>query len=337
VIVRLASLVSALALCLALLPASAAASHIQCGDAITQDTTLDSDLVDCPGDGVIIAASGVTLDLAGHTIDGTRGATQGVQNDGAESVTVTNGHIRDFQDAVRIRLGDSNVLTGLTLSDSGFGVNLEDASATLVESNVIRSSGAGLFLFREANFNTIRGNSISGNGTGVLVSGVLNERPDGTEISGNDISDNSTGVLAANTLRARLTGNRVADNAEDGIAERGFATRIEANHVSGNGANGISVFNSFSAEVVRNRSWRNGLDGVRVGMSAVDVTVSDNFALQNADDGIHTDTSRTSITANKANVNGDLGIEAVPGVTDGGGNKAHGNGNPLQCLNVSCK
>jgi hypothetical protein len=27
----------------------------------------------------------------------------------------------------------------------------------------------------------------------------------------------------------------------------------------------------------------------------------------------------------------------VPGVTDGGGNKARGNGNPAQCLNVTCK
>jgi uncharacterized membrane protein len=32
-----------------------------------------------------------------------------------------------------------------------------------------------------------------------------------------------------------------------------------------------------------------------------------------------------------------FGIEAVPGVTDGGGNKASGNGNPLQCLNVFCR
>jgi hypothetical protein len=35
--------------------------------------------------------------------------------------------------------------------------------------------------------------------------------------------------------------------------------------------------------------------------------------------------------------NGDLGIEAVPGVIDGGGNHAHGNGNPGQCTNISCK
>ena len=27
------------------------AEHVQCGDVITQDTTFDSDLVDCPGAG----------------------------------------------------------------------------------------------------------------------------------------------------------------------------------------------------------------------------------------------------------------------------------------------
>ena len=45
----------------------------------------------------------------------------------------------------------------------------------------------------------------------------------------------------------------------------------------------------------------------------------------------------TTLTRNLSLRNGDLGIEAVPGITDGGGNKAHGNGNPLQCLNVACR
>jgi hypothetical protein len=37
-----------------------------------------------------------------------------------------------------------------------------------------------------------------------------------------------------------------------------------------------------------------------------------------------------------ANGNDDLGIEAVAGVTDGGGNQASGNGNPAQCTGVAC-
>jgi hypothetical protein len=44
----------------------------------------------------------------------------------------------------------------------------------------------------------------------------------------------------------------------------------------------------------------------------------------------------TILIRNTANDNGDLGIEAVPGVV-GVGNRAAGNGNPLQCLNVACR
>ena len=45
---------------------------------------------------------------------------------------------------------------------------------------------------------------------------------------------------------------------------------------------------------------------------------------------------RTTLTRNLAVQNTNLGIEAVPGVTDGGGNRAFGNGNPLQCINIAC-
>jgi hypothetical protein len=48
------------------------------------------------------------------------------------------------------------------------------------------------------------------------------------------------------------------------------------------------------------------------------------------------DSASTTLTRNIALRNGDLGIEAVAGVTDGGGNQAAGNGNPAQCTNVDC-
>ena len=55
------------ALCLA---PSALATHVSCGQRITTDTVLDSDL-DCPaGHGIEIAASGVDLDLNGHSVRG---------------------------------------------------------------------------------------------------------------------------------------------------------------------------------------------------------------------------------------------------------------------------
>jgi hypothetical protein len=48
------------------------------------------------------------------------------------------------------------------------------------------------------------------------------------------------------------------------------------------------------------------------------------------------------LSANTADRNGDLGIgmgprpPEIPPITDGGGNRAKHNGNPLQCLNIFC-
>jgi predicted transcriptional regulator len=63
---------------------------------------------------------------------------------------------------------------------------------------------------------------------------------------------------------------------------------------------------------------------------------AENVAIGAGDDGLDVDNAATTVTRNLAVHNGDLGIEAVPGVTDGGGNKANANGNPAQCTNVSC-
>ena len=70
--------------------------------------------------------------------------------------------------------------------------------------------------------------------------------------------------------------------------------------------------------------------------TATDSLLEGNIAIGSDDDGIDVDSSTTTLTRNLGLRNGDLGIEAVPGVTDGGGNKARGNGNPAQCTNIDC-
>jgi hypothetical protein len=78
----------------------------------------------------------------------------------------------------------------------------------------------------------------------------------------------------------------------------------------------VETRDDTTALIDRNRSERNGDDGIDVDVTSPTVTVSNNFA----------------------SFNGDLGIEAEPTpAIDGGGNRANGNGNPAQCLNVRCK
>jgi hypothetical protein len=50
--------------------ATAQATRVSCGQTITHDTTLTVDLINCPGDGLVIGADNLTLNLNRHTIDG---------------------------------------------------------------------------------------------------------------------------------------------------------------------------------------------------------------------------------------------------------------------------
>lgn len=83
-----------------------------------------------------------------------------------------------------------------------------------------------------------------------------------------------------------------------------------------------------------------GGDGVLVEAYSVNTTglaLERNVARHNADDGMDIDIPGVAVAKNRALRNRDLGIEAVPGTIDGGGNKAKDNGDPAQCTNVACK
>lgn len=70
-----------------------AAPSVQCGAVIAQDATLTDDLADC-AEGIEVTGSGVTLDLAGHSITGT-GVGVGVWVSGHD-VTIKNGVVSGF-------------------------------------------------------------------------------------------------------------------------------------------------------------------------------------------------------------------------------------------------
>jgi hypothetical protein len=97
---RFAAVVALVAMLL--LPTTAEASHVGCGDVISQDTRLDSDLIECDV-GVTIGAPNVTLDLAGHTIDGSGfdPFTPGIYSAQLET-TIKGGTLTDWGYAVQI-------------------------------------------------------------------------------------------------------------------------------------------------------------------------------------------------------------------------------------------
>ena len=76
---------------------------------------MTNDLLDCLGNGLVIGANGITLDLGGHTIDGT-GLGVGIVNNGFDSVTITNGIVQEFDFGVQLNDGTAtNIVSNMTL------------------------------------------------------------------------------------------------------------------------------------------------------------------------------------------------------------------------------
>jgi hypothetical protein len=82
--------------------------------------------------------------------------------------------------------------------------------------------------------------------------------------------------------------------------------------------------------------------GPKAGGVVLGTVIARNVVTRAATDGIQlvgpsTGLETSTLTRNVANRNGGFGIVTVPGTIDGGGNRASGNGNPLQCLNIVCQ
>jgi large repetitive protein len=369
--------------CLAVGAGPAFASHVSCGDIITSDTRLDSNLTNCPANGIVIGADGITLDLNGHTIDGdgVLGCDEfyacdfGVDNTaGHDGVTIKNGSIREFATAVFVldasdnrlrRLSAShNILGGLlliaapgariehnTISGNGLttdqaGLIVFDSSEIRIDGNAVRDNGdIGMFLIGLSDSQVER-NSLSGNPeAGMILDGS------GNEVNGNRVSGNGDGLVFTGDSNI-VVRNHVSDTTgcPDGCGfgislEGGTSNLIAHNVVTRARGAGIRVAD-FESEggppaidnVVRRNLVRDSeIDGLLVEVTATDTLLERNIAIGAGDDGIDVDSAATRLSRNLLLRNGDLGIEAVPGVIDGGGNQAHGNGNPAQCTNISCK
>ena len=372
----------------------ATASHVSCGDTITADTTLDSDLncgdLSGASSALTIGAHRVTLDLNGHTIstacESDCEATVVIDDRGGyDGVRVLDGTIRPNGVAAGVALVDvdASALEGLTIAgfprpmfQPGVGISLSNSHRNELDSSTIgggdpalllsasdgneisRSSfdggiaihlGDGIRLAGGSDHNRIVDSLAGGDGRGIVILDSVGNTVTRSRVRG--IVEGIVGrgahrnVISRNTLSETFGGTGIGmvssdenvirrNEARDLLQIFGDRNRVEHNDVSGR--IGISVPGG-DANLVRKNKVSGGFDGIVVASAATNTLVQGNLATGAADDGIDVDAPGTIIRANTAIHNGDLGIEAVAGVIDGGGNRASGNGNPLQCLNVVCK
>jgi parallel beta-helix repeat protein/adhesin HecA-like repeat protein len=344
---------------------SASAAPVTCGQAITQNTRLDSDL-NCFGTGVqaalFIGADGITLDLGGHTISSSRS----IINDGHDNVTIRNGTL-DNDDGPLIQNASGTRLRELRFQGIVTGLDLSGSDHT----DVRRSEFAGAVLWMRdgSSWNTVAGNRFSFNEGAVdMLTGSDHNRvvdntfgqTEGSSISLSGADDNHvtrnrmTGIFGGISLALGSDRNTIANNVvRPDIAVQNIAVGISVSDSSRNLIRGnVAVGNRVGLRLrsgagnwlVWNRAGGtvapvagDDADGIRVEPAATGSVLAYNRADGAADDGIDVEAPGTFLRANRANDNTDLGIEAVPGIIDLGGNRAGGNGNPLECLNVACR
>jgi parallel beta-helix repeat protein len=258
------------------------------------------------------------------------------------------------------------------LAFEGPGIFVIESHHNRIEDNrVSRNGGTGLVQLGSRD-NRIEQNAFFANGDGGLFLGASEASgSEGNRVTRNLAVRNAFAGIAIEADRTEVSRNQILHN-EEGIIVTGNANTVSRNHVAEVGGCpdcgvGISfeggtqnviernlvsetaqagirmaafepetppaVDNTVRGNLVRHA----GTDGILVEPTATETLLERNFAFDATDDGIDVDNPTSRLRRNTANNNGDLGIEAIAGVTDLGGNRASGNGSTLQCANVLCQ
>ncbi|QYG94918.1 hypothetical protein HC251_22440 [Iamia sp. SCSIO 61187] len=348
-----------------------------CGAVITADTTLAADIRECAGDGLVIGADGVTLDLGGHTIasgtDDTGGrGTVGIRIEGHDDVTILGGTVTGFATGVGATDAARLALDRLTVSAGVTGVRFDRVR----DGHLGRSSVAGAFdsilLLRSArnsvhdtvgvgdadtrsairlersNGNIVTDGTFRGsNGPNIQLVGSHRNRVEGNDAGGS----NTAGIELVGSHRNRVLRNLTASESESVTLVDSDDTLVDGNdggrstivvsgsdrtRVTRNLAGAIRIASSTGTIVTYNTVTHAWADVITVDAASADTRLVGNVVTVSGQDGIDVEHVGTYVADNVSDRNGERGIEAVAGVTDGGGNRARDNGETPECLNVVC-
>ena len=161
---------------------------------LTSSTRLANNLVGCSGDGLVIGAANITVDLAGHSISGVNAAgSEGIADDGHRGVRIQNGTIANFfLNGVGLRGAPRSAVSNVTIrkigagggeNDTSAGVLVKDSPNTLVTATVTNDVSA-----------------FQSDGVDVLSSA-------GTTVTGSVVDNAWNGIRCASHPGTRLIGN----------------------------------------------------------------------------------------------------------------------------------
>jgi parallel beta-helix repeat protein len=297
-------------------PAPPTPATVRCGEVLTRSTLVTNDLAECPGDGLVVGASRIVVDLGGHAIDGV-GLGAGVLNDGFASVTVRNGTLRDFDHGV-VLLSETelNVVEGMTLLENELAaVELFDArGGNVIRGNTVESNGEGVALVSGTTGTVVEDNDFSLNsGASVLLRDATDNLVEDNDVRGGG----DLGIGLERASGNTLLDNDVAETSDGGIELRdgSHANSIEENDLTASGDTGIMVDSSDRNELIANTTRLMSDSGITL-VSANDGVVAEND-LRGSTGGLQMDgSSRNRVEANVASGSSGIGIELGGGSYD---------------------
>jgi parallel beta-helix repeat protein len=272
--------------------AAAWPAKVSCGATITADTRLTHDVVGCPGNGIIIGADHITLDLAGHTISGRNArGSEGVADDGHAGLTVKNGAIqRFFLNGVGLRGAPHSRVSNVAIRRIGAGGVEGDASAGVLVQNSPHTAVTGSRITNDVI-------AFQSDGVDVISSAA-------SLVSRNTLSHNSwNGLFVVSSPRATITWNSLNDNPNQGVE-----VNADSDHVV----------------VAHNQARHNVNSGVVVGADS-DALITENTLTGNVNSGLFMfDLFDSRVSHNRASGNG-AGIDLEGGQVTSRNNRIVGN------------
>jgi len=259
---------------LAIIPAVKAA-HVSCGDTITNDTTLDSNLLNCPTNGIVIGVNDITLDCQGHIISGSGGGS-GILAVSRQNITIKNCVVQNFFEGIKfssttqsqlvnniaqnnqgdgfiLSLSSNNNLTSNTANNNNFGFHLSSSSNNILASNIANANnGEGFFLVSSSNntltFNAAN-NGIIGNGFSLSSSSnniLISNTANGNKFAGFFLVSSSNNNLTSNVANINRFGFRFESASNNMLTSNAAASNSDHGFFLSGGSSNILTFNFAS-------------------------------------------------------------------------------------------
>jgi Right handed beta helix region len=268
-------------LCPAGSSAKAAATPITtCAQLVTTNAVLTQNL-NCAGQGIVVGASGITINLNAHVLKGNNGFSHGiVDTAGYDDVTITNGAVRNFDAGIAAANGADNItISNVTVSgNTSSGIGITGSSASIKASTVLRNGGDGIGIVGDSA--SITSSTAAGNGAnGIYVLGNI------ASVKSSGAFGNTSNGIYLKGASASIVSSNGSGNGFAGVYVDGDSASIQSTTASGNVTYGFFV-SGDAGTLTRNRAEANGFPGGASDGVGLGIYYSGNFTTASADANI---------------------------------------------------